>query len=250
MDALIIGVDCATVDEKIGLAFADYHRARVSIRDATLCTREGSAVATVAGWLKCCGGRVLLTMDAPLGWPEPLARTLAVHRAGERLGAPPNEMFRRETDRFIQKELSKTPLDVGADRIARTAHAALQLLDDVRRQTGFAIPLAWNPEFPGVSAIEVYPAATLVAHGCRSTGYKRPEHVEERRQIIASIASALDINKYCALFERSADALDAAVCVLSGKDFLESRAMSPRDHALAEREGWIWAAPRQKGGQA
>ena len=246
MDALIVGVDCATVDEKIGLALADYERGRISIREATLCARERSAVATVAKWLDRPVARALLAIDAPLGWPEPLARTLAVHKAGERLVTPPNEMFRRATDRFIQSRLSKTPLDVGADRIARTAHAALQFLHDVRQQRGIAIPLAWNVDFLGICAIEVYPAATLVSHRFRSSGYKKPQHVDERRQILASIATAIDITTHQALFEGSADALDAAVCVLSARDFLQGRAMAPQDHALAEREGWIWAAPSKR----
>ena len=47
----------------------------------------------------------------------------------------------------------------------------------------------------------------------------------------------MDITTHQALFEGSADALDAAVCVLSARDFLQGRAMAPQDHALAEREG-------------
>jgi hypothetical protein len=60
-------------------------------------------------------------IDAPLGWPKPLAETLIDHRAGMPIETPANAMFRRTTDLFIQRKLKKTPLDVGADRIARTA---------------------------------------------------------------------------------------------------------------------------------
>jgi hypothetical protein len=60
-------------------------------------------------------------IDAPLGWPKPLAETLIDHRAGLPIETPANAMFRRTTDLFIQRKLKKTPLDVGADRIARTA---------------------------------------------------------------------------------------------------------------------------------
>jgi predicted nuclease with RNAse H fold len=189
----------------------------------------------------------LLALDAPLGWPEPIGRILAAHTAGEPIGAAPNEFFRRETDRFIQRSLGKTPLDVGADRIARTAHAALELLESLRNRLGLAIPLGWDLPLVGVSAIEVYPAATLVAHGLRSGGYKKPEQVDERRELLASLAALLDVGAHRALLERSADALDAVVCALAGTDFLEGRAMPPEDLALAKREGWIWAAPSQRG---
>jgi hypothetical protein len=42
-------------------------------------------------------------------------------------------MFRRMTDRAIHKNVGRTPLDVGADWIARTAHAALRFLAELRR---------------------------------------------------------------------------------------------------------------------
>jgi hypothetical protein len=154
-------------------------------------------------------------------------------------------MFRRETDRFIRTKLSKTPLDVGADRIARTAHAALRLLGDVAYQLGRPIPLAWTSQFLDVMAIEVYPTATLVAHGIRSKGYKARDQVDQRREILAALSRELDIGDLTATIEESADAVDAVVCLLAAKDFLEGRAMPPEDAALAEREGWIWAASRK-----
>jgi hypothetical protein len=57
-----------------------------------------------------------------------LAETLIIHRAGMSLETPADPMFRRTTDVFIQRTLKKTPLDVGADRIARTAYATLAIL--------------------------------------------------------------------------------------------------------------------------
>jgi len=45
---------------------------------------------------------------------------------------PSNAMFRRTTDLFIQTTLKKTPLDVGADRIARTAYATVAVLGNLR----------------------------------------------------------------------------------------------------------------------
>lgn len=40
--------------------------------------------------------------------------------------------------------------------------------------------------------------------------------------------------------EKSADALDAVVCLLAARDFLVGEAMPPVDRNLAEIEGWIW----------
>lgn len=209
--------------------------------------RSRRPVDVIGGWLSAAEGPVILAIDAPLGWPVALGATLAGHSAGEGIDVPANEMFRRTSDRFIKTTFGKTPLDVGADRIARTAHSALELLEDIRRRTGLPVPLAWSPgELAPVSAIEVYPAATLLACGWRSDGYKDKDesNVAARRDIIAALGTVVDLPTDVSLLERSADALDAAVCVLAGKDFLESRALPPLDQDLARREGWIWVRAR------
>lgn len=152
-------------------------------------------------------------------------------------------MFRRETDRFIKQRLGQQSLDVGADRIARTAHAALALLEEVRNLTGEAIPLAWGPSFvERVAAIEVYPAATLRAHRIRFSKYKKPAQLRERREIMAALSPLLTISQTDLAFEQ-ADVLDAIVCVLAGADFQSGKCMSPVDSPSAIREGWIWASP-------
>ncbi len=250
MNVCLVGVDCAAVDAKVGLALAGYNGVGVRLKAATLCARERPAANTVAQWLSDAHGPALLAIDAPLGWPVALARSLAHHRAGEEVDAEPNEMFRRATDHFIKKGLSKTPLDVGADRIARTAHAALKLLGEVRKRLGVQIPLAWAPAFVGTAAIEVYPAATLVAHGFRSTGYKKREQVGERREILASLGTLIDFGEYAAALESSADTLDAAVCVLAAKDFLDGRALPPVDLGLAAQEGLDLGSAQATGREA
>jgi predicted RNase H-like nuclease len=176
VNALLIGIDCATQDSKVGLALAAYKDGSVVLERATLCSRKQSAAGLLAGWAENVTLPVLFAVDAPLGWPAKMGSILNRHRAGQPLEVPANEFFRRTTDRFIYSLLGKTPLDVGADRIARTAHAALALLSDVSRRLNSPISLAWSPEVHGVATIEVYPAATLAARGVRSTGYKKPEH--------------------------------------------------------------------------
>ena len=244
----IIGVDCATAESKIGLALGFLGDNSVEIQDATLCTLERSAAMVIAGWVKGGEGPALIALDAPLGWPKPLAESLINHKAGKALGTSAHAMFRRETDLFIHRKLKKTPLDVGTDRIARTAHAALHLLATLRSDLELPIPMAWDPAgVSTVAAIEVYPAATLRAHGIPSAGYKKLEQVECRREILRQLCAGRKLTEPAPALDicKTSDLLDAAICVVAGRDFIEQRAMIPEDGELAEREGWIWvAAPR------
>lgn len=243
----IVGVDCATVDAKIGLALGDLTNGCLAIRQATLCGREQQASSLISRWLSERRGPALFAIDAPLGWPEPLAEALIEHRAGEPIGTAANAIFRRTADVFIHEQLGKTPLDVGADRIARTAYVALRLLGDLRAKLALPIPLAWRPEQTAdVAAIEVYPAATLLAHGLRSSGYKKRDQVEQRREILEGLREKLTIPESVPDLAKSADLVDAGVCLLAGMDFLQGRALSPRDSDLAQREGWIWVAKRKE----
>ena len=82
-------------------------------------------------------------------------------------------MFRRETDWFIKKALGQQPLDVGTDRIARTAYAASKILGELQLSIKKEIELVWDPDkLNRFSVIEVYPAATLQCYEIQSVGYK------------------------------------------------------------------------------
>ena len=140
----------------------------------------------------------------------------------------------------MQRTFGKTPLDVGADRIARTALSALQLLDSLSKKIGAVIPLAWNTNFSGTAVIEVYPAGTLRASHVRSSAYKRSEQVESRRQLLDWLAEEVDLPKDTSLALMDPDALDAMISALAGADFLAGKAYPPTDLALAQKEGWIW----------
>jgi hypothetical protein len=224
----IIGIDCATQPEKTGLALALWDSGRVVLREIACGSRHDLPAAIVTRWLSGAE-RALLALDAPLGWPLALGRELAQHEAGQPLDADPAELFRRHTDRVIEQLLGKRPLEVGADRIARTAHAALRLLAAVAEEIGRPIPLVWGPgEFESVGVIEVYPAATRLARG-----------VPNRPGSLAGLESefATDLGF---LEAASLDVRDAVVCTLAGADFLAGWALAPDDLALARREGWIW----------
>lgn len=236
----IVGVDCATQDAKIGIALGRLSGGVLELVDAGLCSRERSAATLIMNWLQGDEASVI-AIDAPLGWPKPLAEALIGHLAGATIEFNSNDMFRRTTDMIIHREHKKIPLDVGADRIARTAHAALCLLGSLRQQLGQRIPLAWQPSDASVlTAIEVYPAATLTAHRIRAKGYKQPEQLSQRHEIVEALSAKMRVHEGVTDLTANADLLDAAVCVLAGADFLSGCALPPENLPLAQREGWIW----------
>lgn len=235
----IIGVDAATDPKKVGLALGSVQGRRVSIDDARLGASEAGLVSTVAGWIRSAD-RVLLAIDAPLGWPTELGNALMTHQAGQGLADAANMMFRRATDRFIRVRIGKQSLDVGADRIARTAFAALGLLESVRKAVALPIPLAWDPRFDSAAAIEVYPSATLRSHGISAAGYKAPNGGAARAEIVQVVSGQLDFQASRDACVSNADVLDAALCLLAGADFIFGDALEPLDTARARREGWIW----------
>jgi predicted RNase H-like nuclease len=202
---------------------------------------KGESVADrVVDWI-ADDPRVLLAMDAPLGWPAALGDALAAHRAGDFLPVEPNQLFRRATDRFTHHQVGKLPLDVGADRIARTAHAALALLHEIGARRQCPVPLAWTPGFTDpVAAIEVYPAAVLKITGMVFQGYKGPAQVAQRAGIVSLLQKQLVFEAGTAILRADDDVLDAAICVLAGYHFLRGLCLPPADPDLARREGWIW----------
>lgn len=236
----IVGVDCATAPKNVGFAFGSFQNGRTVVEKAALGSTELPPAQAIADWLANRNGPTLLAMDAPLGWPEPMAQSLGNHNAGDALAGTANDLFRRETDRFIRERIGKQSLDVGADRIARTAHAALALLESLRHVLQCPIPLAWNPVFEGLRAIEVYPAATLVAHGIESTGYKAANGQAARERVAQAVGSLIQIDAPIPAMERKSDALDAVICLLAAQDFLTGKAMPPNNHAPTLKEGWIW----------
>ncbi|WP_189471626.1 DUF429 domain-containing protein [Litchfieldella qijiaojingensis] len=241
MKVNLIGVDCATAPNNVGLAFGSYSDGRTIVEAACLGSPTALPEAIIAEWIR--GNRddpVLIALDAPLGWPAPLADALQFHRAGQNISTPAHELFRRRTDRIVREAIGKQSLDVGADRIARTAYAALQLLESLRKRLNAEIPLAWDRDISGLKAIEVYPAATLAAHGIDAKGYKSKNGRSERNRVLADVSSRVEIDTSIPALETRADGLDAVVCLLAAHDFLSGSALSPPMGALVEKEGWIW----------
>ena len=255
----IIGVDCAVDPRKTGLARAAWSAERLSEVELFQPRTE----AELDSWIldRLAGSpRTLLALDSPLGWPEALGGSLSGHRAGLPIGADSTALFRRLTDQIVRAQTGKQPLEVGADRIARTAVAALDMLDRLGRGAGTRIELGWNPaRLPRISAIETYPAAWLTGRGLPARRYKDAgEEAEERRAGILrwieggaprdrrEVALVLDDSNRTAA-TKSSHLLDALICTLCDVDFLSGRCRAPAPHEreLAAKEGWVWFRDEQ-----
>jgi len=242
----VIGIDCAVDERKVGLAIGSYTDGICRLVSLPSSVKMVSVMELVCGWINR-STRVLLAMDAPLGWPSALGTALSGHLAGREIRSCSDLLFRRTTDRFVKTHLNKQPLDVGADRIARTAKAALDLLTQVRSQTGLSVPLVWNAEFKEkVGAIEVYPAGTLISYGLPSSGYKKKDQTTARKKILTGLGNYMKPGVNLEDAKKNADVLDAIVCVLSGADFLRNEAYYPEDFSQAEKEGWIWVKRKEQ----
>ncbi len=233
----IIGIDCATQPEKVGLARARWNPGGAPLEELEFhrSTRGDNIASRVKRWI-APSGLTLLALDAPLGWPAAFGQSLAGHQAGQPLEVEDESFFRRLTD--ISLDDVHRPMDVTANLIARTAFWAVNLLGKV---TTSPIPLAWDPyHLPPLSAIEVYPAATLQRMQLLVPGYKSPGNQALRQQLIDGIAGRFGGAPDWSPCLKDADQLDAAVCLLAAADFLSNEAASPADMELAKKEGWIW----------
>lgn len=237
----LIGVDCAAQARSVGIAIGSANSRAPRIERVYL--GEPDPASVIADCI-LESDQTLIALDAPLGWPKDMGRYLEGHSVGKGIKVDPNYLFRRETDRYVRNLLGKQSLDVGADKIARTALAALNLLESVRDHVSLEIPPAWTSSVAErASFIEVYPAATIRSIGLSERGYKgnKPEHREARTMILNELQSWVDIDSQ--LSESvlvSDDTLDAVVCVLAAVDFLNGRCSGPKDKTSAEKEGWIW----------
>jgi len=242
----IIGVDYSTVNRKTGLALGTWGNGKVTIGDLTIASEREPAPKIIARWLNQ-HELALLALDAPLGWPEVMGRELSSHSAGRPIQAKADVFFSRLTDRVVRDCIAKKPLEVGANLIARTAHSALRLLEDLRNDMRTEIPLAWDPsEIKKTSAIEVYPAATLIARNIKKS-YSSENAGEERLRMVRQLGLSIEQQASRKLIEESPHAFDAVVCVMAASDFLQESCIPVDDMAKAKKEGWIWVFQRSKG---
>lgn len=240
MKTRIIGIDCAVEERNVGIAVGAWSETGCVLENIPL-QDPGTPLSEVVCRLLKGSEKALIALDAPLGWPNALGQAMFEHKAGLALQPSANALFRRATDIFVKDKLDRQPLDVGADRIARTAYSALKLLAEVREKSRQEIPLAWNSSYRSAAAvIEVYPAGTLIAHGLPSKRYKKKEEVKTRSEILGGLRGKMEFSAKISMAEDNPDILDAIVCVLAGSDFLSGHSLAPKEQHHAEKEGWIW----------
>ncbi len=236
----LIGVDCATVPDRTGVAVGQLTAGGLQLLAVHSPTRTLD-VAGVVGEALGDHPDAILALDAPLGWPLALGAMLPHHHAGAVVEATPAALFSRATDHALHRRLGKQPLEVGADRIARTAVAALALLATVRAATGRSLPVATvTPYTGGAQAIEVYPAALVAADGHRVRGR---EAVAGAKLALAATALGDSLAPHLGVATAAGDALDAILCVVAAGHHAAGRTVPP-PIGLAEaarREGWIWS---------
>lgn len=238
----IIGIDAATKSTKTGLSRGTLSGTRIELNEVVV--RPTVVGDIVSKWIEESSQPVLLAIDSPLGWPSTLGPALIGHIAGAPVDAEATVLFDRNTDHSIKQRIKKTPLSVGADRIGRTCFATLDLLDKIRRKTG-DVELVWESEFKSqVGVIEVYPVATLRVHGQDDSSYKKKtsEHRSRRRELVNWLGNSVIIETDVDVLVDNHDALDSALCVFTGAEFLMGRAVCPDSITDDMRtEGWIWA---------
>lgn len=227
-------------EKNIGLAYGVWNGNVIRVLEIVTRPERERLIKTLVSW--CVGDcPTLLALDAPLGWPAALGPYLVQHQAGAPLSIDPNLLFRRETDRVIRQEAGKQSLDVGAVRIARTALAALDLIQSLRINLNKPINLLFEPpKCNEIGVIEVYPAATLKLYGLQRVGYKKAAAQSVRREIIADLRKMIELPAEQNLLEDDVDTLDAVLCVLAGVDFLKGEVIFPEEMTLARKEGWTW----------
>lgn len=247
-EVLLIGLDAAADLKNFGCALgrlkADREH-RIDLLDARLMDSE-EGLLRLSSEIKS-SANCLVAIDAPLGWPRPMGGALEQHLAGQSISGDANHFFRRLTDRRVKERTGKLPLDIGADRIARAAFKALHVLDQLAAASGKPVRMAWSPSDvePGfLNVVEVYPAATLHVYGLPSSGYKKDDQHEQRKNIVDAVHRRL--NGIHLLIDQQADMFDAALCLLAAEDFLAGRARAPdpMELPIAIKEGWIWVPDR------
>ena len=296
MSVQIIGIDCAAQPEDFGLARGLVRGSTVEIVEVDKGKGSDNCFDDLVGQVQCWINRhyadglgtTLLALDAPLGWPIQMTHALRNHSAGAPLGHPSdtsrkdrnagNHLFRRHTDRFIAQKFRGAPLDIGADRIARVARSALELLGRLRvsERGQSTVPLLWDARGSVRSgAIEVYPRLTLQhlrgSHEAKRLRYKSKDSKlaqKNRREIVEEdLPARLTLNTddlrptppKGGQINYDHDRIDAVLCVLEGLHFLLAESVGPEDPEaaawLAEEtgkatsasvddiktsEGWIW----------
>lgn len=234
------GIDLSSRDEKSAACVVEWLPGQAAITSLALGV-DDAEISRLIGEVEKVG------IDVPLGWPIAFVEAVSQHSS---LGTWP-ETYRhttidayryRRTDVYVWRTAQlPPPLSVSTDRIGVPAMRAAALLAAVNPRV----------ELDGSGVVvEVYPAAALRRWSLTSRKYKGPDHLEERRALVASFEEATggwlslgdDDRSAC---ETSDDVFDALVAALVARAAAIG-AVDPiplDDREVARREGWI-ALPR------
>jgi predicted nuclease with RNAse H fold len=176
------------------------------------------------------GQRVVVAVDAPLGFPAQFRRLLC----GETVEFVfpdreiESELAYRETDRNVHDRLGKKPLSAAFDKLGNNATVAMVHAQRWRERHGFSVPPLTEVGDLGRVIIEVYPALA------------KDPRTGEARGVLARLIPP-DVKS-------GTDAYDAAICALHAAKFGSGQALrvlpplvGPErvTEAMAE-EGWIY----------
>ncbi len=229
---LVIGVDLSLNHRNDAVAFGVWNRrelAMVRHRES----RRDALLHMPAMMLADKPRRILLVLNAPLGWPED------------------GDQAFRQTDAFIRRVTGVRLPSFRTQRVPRLARTAEMWLGDLRRMTGSDWPVlrshASLPE-EGAAVIEAYPEVAIARHGLDPRPFRARAAADWRARIVRRIQSAMHVPD--ALLDRlieSPKALGAAMGVLAGFDFLDGHCQPPLPEIpvpTLEGEGWIQATAK------
>jgi len=186
-ETTLIGIDCATEDDRTGVARgrSDGTRCRASRqRTESLPSRCQSGPARPSGPHR----------DRLAAW---LARGARAGSRGALRGRPipfkPTRSSRASAIATCGRNCTRSRLrSAPTGSRGRRGGAGGARAD--RTAIGTAWSLAWEPTFKArVAVIEVYPAATLIGLGGRSSGYKRDGDSAERAEILRRVSEEIQI---------------------------------------------------------
>ena len=172
---VVVGLDMSTEEENQGVAVGKIRPGRRRIELVKI--GNGRILNQTLDDYK--QSPTLLAIDSPLGWPLSMRAALRGHLVGREIPEARETVFYRKTDEFVKDKFVRlVPLRVGADKLGATAHAACELLGERN------ISVLLESGIPKrLSAIEVYPAATLRAYGWEGITFAQGTPKKQKEQI-------------------------------------------------------------------
>ena len=243
----VVGIDMAANPKDTWAAFGEV----VGPTDLWISSVEGDMEDSRLKQLIQDGQHAVVAIDAPFGWPDEFVSFVSKYHRDELAPHVSRDDFRyRFTDTFVRREAGKNPLSASTDRIGIVAHRTAQILAELEGCD--VLPFRANGN--STKVIEVYPGATLAAFGLPHTGYKpsrslRKVDPAEVRATIISELSAVGVSftkETRVKCQGQTDALDACICALTAREFLNGSTWNPPEDklALVAREGWIFFPSR------